>query len=288
MGCAVSQYAESDDNPARSPLPVTGEALNHAMDALDAAYAAINLPDMHGMPPDEAMQAEFRDRGSAQWAYGEVPFEGMGDLFATLGVGKAATFLDVGSGTGRVVLYAATALEVEAVGIELVPARHDVAIRALDALSHGTSKPVSASLRCGDVLSESELGTVSRATHIFCNNAVWSDALTSEILSHLAQHAPNLASLAVLRRPSSMAVFKGSGLRLASKTCVDVTWDAIGWPLFTYKRPPATDKPVRWPVVQRGFAGIEGKEPQDGSDCARRLRACGLCTNSVQSTTLSV
>ena len=246
------------------------------MDSVAAAYAAASQPEATEMQPDSSLAAAYADRGPEQWVYGEVTLEGCEELLGKLGVTRQSTFLDMGSGTGRIVLYAAYVHRIQSIGIELVPERHRVAERAREAcegwaanaeLHCGDMHTMAqldalAELRCGDMLSMAQLDALARATHVFCNNAVWPSELTACVVRHLMTHAPLLTVLALLKEPATPEVFNGSEFVLARKSAVDVSWDRIGWPLFLYRRPSSDSSSSAWPDVDPAFAAA--LESRDG------------------------
>ena len=132
---------------------------------------------------------------------------------------------------GRLVLFAALH-GVRALGIELVPSRHDLATRALAALSSESARS-RVELRCGDALAMRE--PYSRVTHILCNNAIWADSLNAQVFAHIAAETPRLEALVMLKEPPAMAV-AASDLELVRASALSVTWDRIGWPAYVYRR----------------------------------------------------
>ena len=130
------------------------------------------------MQPDAALEQAFEQRGTGQWTYGEVSLanNGCSNLVDALLDGASpaeCTLLDVGSGVGQVVLYAAAVARVHhAIGIELVPSRHAVAEAARSAMIDAGFDHVrhATRFRCADALHESEHAHVSQATHVFMAN----------------------------------------------------------------------------------------------------------------------
>ena len=217
--------------------------------------------------------------------YGEVRFSAFEPLLTLLrehsggtADGTADCFIDIGSGTGKLVLFAA-ALGLQSVGIELVHSRHVVGLRVQQALleeDHGDEKTAplaaaiqgrigGASLRCADALAPSEADSLANGTLFLCNNAVWPSRLTAEVVTRglTPERAPRLSVLATLKEVPEEAL-EAASLVLARASCVSVTWDPIGWPLFVYCRRclvQSHDSSQRLPVIDESFhIGIESRD----------------------------
>ena len=99
------------------------------------------------------------------------------------------------------------------------------------------------------------------------------EQLTAEIVRGLApDHAPRLAALITLKEVPVDAL-EAAGLVLARASCVSVTWDPLGWPLFLYRPRAAEPDPQEhqehqeqqqraWPVIDEAF--VIGLESRDG------------------------
>ena len=185
---------------------------------------------------DEQLAAQYFGRGGSQWVYGELTLEGCVTMLQVLLSESVATptFLDVGSGVGQVVLSAALHGGVaQSIGVEIVPARHSVAERALTALA-SIERAVEhrVLLRCSDIMTESAL--ISEVSHVFIANAVWSDELTAQVLLHVVAQCAHICAIATLKEPSA-DVLRAAGLTLRRTVLVAVSWDQDGWPLHVYQ-----------------------------------------------------
>ena len=239
--------------------------------SLSEAYARLQ-PDTVDLQPEPEEADAKRDL-----RYGEILMSDFPKLLALLlncsrcEEQEEDCFVDIGSGTGKLVLYAAMS-GLLSYGIELVQRRHNVGKEVLQALSHDR-RFGRASLRCADALSPSEAHIILGGSLFFCNNAVWSEQLTAEIVRGLApDHAPRLAALITLKEVPVDAL-EAAGLVLARASCVSVTWDPLGWPLFLYRPLAAEPDPQEqqeqqeqqqraWPVIDEAF--VIGLESRDG------------------------
>ena len=203
-------------------------------------------------------------------AYGEFPLRSMAQLLLhpsvldlTGGeVGRGATFLDFGSGTGRLVLDAAAAWRVPCVGLELVPSRH-AAAQSRRAEACGTADSAAlAEFFCADALADApaEGGEqLARATRAFSCNAVWADALNALLVARVGSRCPKLRSLALLKEPPADAL-AAAGLELVRKSAVGVTWDRVGWPLYVYRKRRPGDGAARVVVDACHEAAVESRD----------------------------
>mmetsp|Transcript_19024 Transcript_19024/g.56773 ORF Transcript_19024/g.56773 Transcript_19024/m.56773 type:complete len:296 (+) Transcript_19024:26-913(+) len=190
--------------------------------------------DSSALQPDASLVQAYAGRGREQWVYGEVT--GNAALLTMLLAvpvrgGTRAEVCDVGSGTGRLVAFAALA-GLRATGIELVPQRHAIAEEAHAALLQRVPAAAArARFRCEDALAVTE--PLEGATHVLCNNAVWADRLNADIARHVATAARELVALAMLKALSAEAL-ETSGLVLTRRSAVAVSWDPVGWPVYIY------------------------------------------------------
>ena len=249
---------------AAAPSDKIAAASGSPFEALTATFAKLT-PEATQLQPNDELTAAFAERGTGQWTYGEITLEGcrtLVDALLLLEGGEASsssmqpeecTLLDVGSGVGQICLYAAAVVKVKrAIGIELVPSRHAVAEAAREAMrSQLDDGATSVELRCADALDATELSSFVDATHIFIANAVFGEALTSDLIRHVARHSSRLRALATLKEPPE-EVLKAAGLVLVRATAVTVSWEhAFGWPLYVYRRQEDGAAAVEPPRVVR-------------------------------------
>ena len=179
-----------------------------------------------------SLREEYAERGHEQWLYGEVT--GHRELLEALLAVPALSereelVVDIGSGTGRFVVYAALA-GCHACGQEFVPERHAAAVAARARCS--PEEQARLELRCEDALATTSALEV--ATRVFCNNAVWPDTLNATVAAHVVSCAPRLVVFATMKELSLEAA-RATGLVLTRRTAVEVSWDRTGWPLYLYE-----------------------------------------------------
>lgn len=153
-------------------------------------------------------------------------------LFAVPARNNAADeelLLDIGSGSGRVVAFAAIA-GLRACGIELVAERHARAIAACARMAPQVAERLE--LRCEDALAATT--PLDHATRVFCNNAIWPDALNARCAAHVAQCARRLVVYGTMKELQPDAA-DAAGLKLTRRSGVPVSWDQTGWPLYLYE-----------------------------------------------------
>ncbi len=253
-------------------------------------------------PPASSVAEAHAARGDRQWVYGEVTGCAalLGALLGGGGGGEAAgdgadagdgdagddgppLFVDVGSGSGRICLFAAAA-GLHSVGLEIVAARHAAAVAAkARLLSAAPAAPdgsesnfAEAAARLDLVLGDAFDPPVSsaamrRARWVCCNNAVWGAGLNRRLAKLVSPTScPRLAALATTRKLPPRSCVR-HGLRLARASAVAVSWDAdVEWPLFVY---------VRDRKSAVGEAEEEGEETDDNSDADDEEREMCVATD---------
>lgn len=183
----------------------------------------------------ETLRTELADRGASQWVYGELT--NPKEILSLLRSHSLHTdlcsecMLDFGSGDGGIVIGVAR-LGVRSIGVELVPARHANAERALQMISD-PSVAARVDFRCEDALVAVQ--PLSHATLMLCNNAVWEDDLNARVAAAVGEHAVRLCAFATTKKLPTAAVH-ASGLTLERTTTASVDWNPSGWPLYIYCR----------------------------------------------------
>jgi len=132
---AVPKVADMGDAPDLTELPplpsIACERLYSLVDAFPDAYGAWD-------EPWELRSSEYRRHfqpARCSPTYGELDQMGIGQLLHSASLGPDDTFVDVGSGLGKLVVLAAALTAVGAAwGIELSPSRHKKALRGADQL----------------------------------------------------------------------------------------------------------------------------------------------------------
>lgn len=112
-------------------------------------------------------------------------------LPAPLCLGPSSTFLDIGSGIGQVVLHTQILVRPKlCIGIEIVKARHEVAVKLKRRLDAKLALQGSESqLFFGDIAQLDKHLLISQATHIYMFDYVFNEA-TSEVIFPLISTSP--------------------------------------------------------------------------------------------------
>jgi len=202
----------------------------------DIAAAAID---------DEEKEMINSIAGPRAAGYGEMLPQGMRALIARTRLGRNDTFVDVGSGTGKLVLQAAADSGVaRSVGVELSPTRHALAQQALDErIAQGADYASRVAFICGDAIADpAALEAIGSSTVIFCNNLLLGDE-TQAKLAQLLEEAPSLRAV-VTSQPFAYPGLQGFALGEQTLACA-MSWQVPlrqwepmppGYPCAVYER----------------------------------------------------
>ncbi|KAF0709262.1 hypothetical protein AaE_012924 [Aphanomyces astaci] len=141
-------------------------AFKYNMRTVDIAIANSYLDMAYDGDGIEHELKRRKPKESSSLVYGEIRPDGQKHILTVVGLNEH----DVGSRSGRFVLYAAMTTEVKwCLGIEIVKARANVGDRALESIGKESKVTVRAALLSGDTLDESSFWA-RFATVLFCNN----------------------------------------------------------------------------------------------------------------------
>jgi hypothetical protein len=225
--------------PEGSPRPFVGERASAYGEVTRVGarvlFAAMGL--CHAPPAELSMSGE---------TLGGFPMDGLPmsgfDVTRDRKSGSRASFVDLGSGAGRLVAQAWLELPdtVErAIGVELAPGRHAAAVRAWKSVCAADD---ASALRNDGGDPEFVLGSMfnadlSAATHVYVSSLCMSDTLLDQLWAYLTQpgiapHLEVVASLREFRSPKAATDLVGS-------VEVPMTWNRTGGrrgtPVFVYK-----------------------------------------------------
>ena len=157
--------------------------------------------------------------------YGELTEKGFRTLAKRMGLRPGDTFLDLGSGHGKLVIAASKFYGVSSsVGIELSPSRHHIAQRALAASPAHVRRRCS--MVCGDLASPGLIEAVG-PTAVYVCNIMFSDDLTNRIALQLSA-VTNLRVLAAVV-PFALGSLPGFVVDESLALC-DMSWGPVGRP----------------------------------------------------------
>lgn len=240
--------------------------------AVDEAYCKVSID----APVPKGIAINDRKRPST---YGEITALGARQLFGYMGMydrsvlfsnnvpndddsnGKdKLSFYDLGSGTGRLIVQSYMELPRlgQAVGIEMAPSRHNLAVEAWGRLRNGKAERIrSAGLeahnhsdeepekhKCLVRLQKGDLFSldVSEATHIYVSSLCFNDRMMEKLAEKLQKEARALQCCATLREfPSGLSFFGGQSHLPPSMEWVEMTWTVArgeGCPVYFYHKPP--------------------------------------------------
>jgi hypothetical protein len=177
-------------------------------------------------------------RGTAL-VYGELTPTGIDQLAAAAKLTADDVFVDLGSGTGRIVIQiAATIPGIRCIGVEIVGSRHQAAVGALEwAEQSNLIRPGACVLRHEDILKTD----LSDATVIFANSTCFSPWLMSRIVARIAPLPQRPLFISLRGLDSGNAERK---LPQIDKSFCETTWNAkIAMNIFQ-ARPRRAAKPV--------------------------------------------
>lgn len=175
--------------------------------------------------PKNDEQIVRKSKGSP--VYGEINHQSMNKLLSSLKVGPKDVLFDLGSGVGKVVLYAALFTKIKkAVGIELSKTRHQEALLALD----------NAKLWANDIRSRCQLVNanlmdvdLSSATIIYTCSTAFSLSFMKDIVKRLA----------LLKQPFRLVSLQDlpddKHFHLVDKLNLDMSW-IRNTPVYIYER----------------------------------------------------
>jgi len=127
-----------------------------------------------------------------RYRYGELSLGGAEEVFSLVPM-RGATFLDLGSGNGRLALYVALRFGVASVaGVETVPERHEAAVKAA---AHLRGEPRAAPVHfvLGDYTEERLAPLLREATVVYSYNTFFEQAAVEHVgraLAAAASHTP--------------------------------------------------------------------------------------------------
>lgn len=159
-------------------------------------------------------------------AYGEITYEGLGQLLKILNLTLRDVFYDLGSGLGKVVLQTYMTTPVfEAVGIEISPTRYAASEKALNRLKRLHLLPSSPNIH----FINNNIGRVNlnKATVIFMCSTCYPDSFLEDLVSKL-QKLPNLRLIASLKELPEINNFVLDGT-----VDVSTTW-SVQTPVYIY------------------------------------------------------
>jgi len=113
--------------------------------------------------------------------YGEITIKGACQMATLIKpfVKPNSTFVDVGSGYGKLVQTIAELLEIKAIGIEIEKEKYKIARKIL-----WSNKKDNITLINGDFTSKENLKIINSADLVFANNVTWSDNLTNILFNN--------------------------------------------------------------------------------------------------------
>lgn len=206
--------------------------------------------------------------------YGELLPIGMLQMGSTARLGSKDCFIDIGSGTGKVALQAATDYNVaSSVGIEISPTRHAIAQTALQQLLQ--TKPDAASrvrLMLGDAMADPEAKSALRkATVVYSNNLLFGNELNARLAALVHESA---ARVVIVSKPFDGGIV-GFTSDYSPIPC-PMSWQVPiragepmppGHPCTVYRR-SSVERAIAEPLARVKFSidGSEGGEGSDGSD----------------------
>ncbi|KAL1510563.1 hypothetical protein AB1Y20_006864 [Prymnesium parvum] len=188
----------------RAPARAFAAALADPVESqLAAIYAG--LPDVHDLPADEILAVEA---SGGHEAYGELTPAGVREVLARLGASAGDVLADLGSGCGRMVLQCALESPwLRAVGVELSPTRHRVAVEARRQCERmaGAHTARRITLLEGDMLSPQLAGALDDATIVYVASLLFDDSFMQRLGRMLAER-PRVRAIATLSRFPSGAL----------------------------------------------------------------------------------
>jgi hypothetical protein len=176
--------------------------------------------------------------------YGEITTTGARQLFEHMGLTRSlhgSTFMDLGSGTGKLVTHACLELDCleRAVGIELDASRHAIGMDILkrsrrhEQVDYEKIESV-VHLYCGDMFDLDVL----EATHLYIASLCFTKEMMHALSTKLQKEAPKLQCVATLQPfpPAASEDSTSSTFALIQTEYIEMSWTKpFGCPVYFYR-----------------------------------------------------
>uniref|UniRef100_A0A7S2VZ20 Histone-lysine N-methyltransferase, H3 lysine-79 specific n=1 Tax=Eucampia antarctica TaxID=49252 RepID=A0A7S2VZ20_9STRA len=151
--------------------------------------------------PEEDVEKICASGGPKAHVYGEMTVLGLRELMTEISVKENDVFLDLGSGSGELVIQAAQEFGQIALGIELSKSRHEEALRNLASIPSSQPQP-RVTFVCGDAagIDAQQLlsSTKSPPTIVWCSNLLFDRNLQGRIADTIGSYGTNVRAVASL------------------------------------------------------------------------------------------
>jgi len=166
------------------------------------SYNSIYLSHLHNLYPEIVKDtSEEREMFKEKYkehkiTYGEMEYEGLEKLFRYISKfdPRINTFIDVGSGRGKLVLYMAGKKNIKkSIGIELVDKRHENALQLLDQLNmfpNFTNKVTLLNQNVLEISFEEYLPKEVGITFVWFSNLCFDQEITDSIFNKIKTELP--------------------------------------------------------------------------------------------------
>mmetsp|Transcript_28497 Transcript_28497/g.73012 ORF Transcript_28497/g.73012 Transcript_28497/m.73012 type:complete len:210 (+) Transcript_28497:25-654(+) len=145
--------------------------------------------------PGAELQLVQKIGGPKAATYGELTDIGFRQVFDDI-LKESDSFVDLGSGTGKLVLQAAVEYGVEkSVGVELSETRHAKALKARSSMPAHVQ--MATSFLCADAAGDEAAATLATATSVWVSNLCFDEAMQHRLLACI-EKSPSIQVVAAL------------------------------------------------------------------------------------------
>jgi hydroxymethylpyrimidine pyrophosphatase-like HAD family hydrolase len=165
--------------------------------------------------------------------YGEMNYEGMQKLYSYAQKlnPHINTFIDIGSGRGKLCLYLASARKIKkAIGLELVKERHDDAVILKDKLAQEFANKVKfINANILDVSIRDELLPNSEV-FVWFSNLCFDQSITDQIFQKLTEELPDNSVVCCSKKPMS----ENENFQFIDSISIEMSWTKLST-VYVYK-----------------------------------------------------
>ena len=234
IGTAASAYLHSSSTPSDGGGTSTGESTQSSQQQQQPPppkyYTYLNQEDTDKIRQIGGAKAdtygEMTTYGFQQWL-SSYPLHQTGNQQHFVFPSSSSTFLDLGSGKGRMVVDAITKFGFDSsIGIELSQERHEEAIQLLqDDGTAGIHEKVI--LICGDASDPTNVQPlIEKATVVWCSNLLFGESLQTKIAKNLSEFGNDSVQMIASLKEFPAGTMDGYYTLQPHKLWLEMSWTA--------------------------------------------------------------
>lgn len=166
-------------------------------------------------------------KAGGESTYGEILPQSLDALFKEIGVTSKDVFVDLGSGTGKAVMYTYLTTPVKkSIGIELASTRHKLAAEAAAALKK--QGKIDRKRQLEYIKNDFLVQDLSQATIVFINSVCYSEELLKKLINKLALNKQALHLI------STKCLPQDTKFELKKTLQLPMSWNKTGCNVYIY------------------------------------------------------